>query len=65
MSHWKLIRRAIQEAETKHGRYLTLPELVKVHEEATSGPLTPLELGAVQHIWPGMQLSFNLERHSG
>jgi len=65
VNHWALIRRAVGEAEKKHGRYLTLPEVEKIHQEASSGQLTPVELRAMKRIWPGMQLEFNLERHSG
>jgi len=63
MSHWALIRRAVQEAEAKHGRYLTLPELEKIHERASSLTLELHELEAVKRIWPGMQLEFKLERY--
>jgi len=65
VSHWALIRRAVREAEDTHGRYLTLPELEKIHEGASSNELTPVELRAMKRIWPGMQLEFNLERHRG
>jgi len=71
MSHWALIRRAVEEAEKGHGRYLTLPELEKIHEDAFSGQetykgeLSAVELRAMKRIWPGMQLQFNLGRHRG
>jgi len=65
LSHWALIRSAVAEAEKKHGRYLTAPEVEKIEQGATSEQLTPLELRAMKRIWPGMQLEFNLERHSG
>jgi len=72
LSHWALIRRAVSEAEKKHGRYLTLPELEKVHDEAASGhqetyvgELSALEVRAMKRIWPGMQLEFKLGVHRG
>ncbi len=65
MSHWAQIRSAVAEAEKKHGRYLTAPEVEKIEEGASSATLTPLELRAMKRIWPGFQLKFNLERHSG
>jgi len=64
-SHWLLVRKAVAEAEKKHGRYLTPPEVAKLHQEATSNDLTPVELRALMRIWPGMQLEFKLERKSG
>ena len=64
-SHWVLVHNAILEAEKVRGRYLTLPELQKIHEEAPSKQLTPVELRAMKRIWPGFELKFNLERHRG
>lgn len=65
MNHFALVRSAIAEAERRHGRYLTATELEKVQQGATSKYLTAQELRAVKRIWPGMQLEFKLERHSG
>jgi len=68
VTHWALIRRAVAEAERKHGRYLTLPELERIHEDASSGQeteLSPVEIRAMKRIWPGMQLEFKLEEHRG
>lgn len=64
-SHWDLVRGAIADAEKRYGRYLTAPEVEKIHQGATSKDLTAVERTAVQRIWPGMQLEFKLERHSG
>ncbi len=57
--------KAVLDAERRLGRYLTAPELEKIHHGASSNDLTPEEVRAVKRIWPGMQLEFNLERHSG
>ncbi len=65
ISHWRLLHGAIAEAETRYGRYLTAPEVEKVHQGATSKHWTARELRAVKRIWPGMQLEFKLGRHSG
>jgi len=65
LNHWALIRGAVLEAEKKHGRYLTAPEVEKIEQGSTSEQLTPRELRAMKRIWPGFQLEFNLERHSG
>jgi len=67
ISHWALIRKAVSDAERRHGRYLTAPEVEKIEQEATSKhpayDLTPQERRAMKRIWPGMQLEFNLESH--
>ncbi len=65
MSHWAVIRNAILEAEKERGRYLTLPEVEKIHEQASWGQLAPQEIEALKRIWPGMKLTFNLGDNRG
>ena len=60
MNHWALIRRAVADAERKRGRYLTAREVENVQQEVTSTQLTARERRAMQRIWPGFQLEFNL-----
>ena len=58
---------SVSEAEKRLGRYLTAPEVefVRQGQSSKSRAFTETERRALKRIWPGMQLEFKLERHSG